>query len=223
MVNKFTTKITDKKQLSENTFVLSLDCGKLDFKAGQFITFILKDKEGKIKPRSYSLLNAPSREPTQLLVEFIKDGVAGEAFKTATKDTEVTVRGPLGVFYFQKDKKKHVFIVTNTGLAPVHSMISEHLDKDYEMTLIFGAKKLEGLYFHEDFVAVDKSDKSFTYKPTLSRETIPGIAQGYVQKLIEFDQESQYYICGSPAMVKDSIKVLEKNNVPKENIHYEIF
>ena len=83
MVNKFTTKITDKKQLSENTFVLSLDCGKLNFKAGQFITFILKDQEGKIKPRSYSLLNAPSKEPIQLLVEYIDNGVAADAFKNS--------------------------------------------------------------------------------------------------------------------------------------------
>ncbi|MCA9477853.1 MAG: FAD-dependent oxidoreductase [Nanoarchaeota archaeon] len=209
--------------MTKDSFVFTLDIPSLDFQAGQFLTFILKDEEGKPKPRSYSLFNAPSRLPIQLLVECIPGGLAGEQFRRSTPQTEFSVMGPLGKFIFQKEKRKHIFIATNTGIAPIHSMIAEHLDKGFEMTLIFGARLKEGLYFHEEFSALDKGDETFVYKPTLSREEKEGIAKGYVQKLIDFDKEAQYYICGSDAMVKDTVSVLQGKDIPKEHIHYEVF
>jgi NAD(P)H-flavin reductase len=220
-MNKFTTRIINKEQVEEKTFILTLDCEPLDFQPGQFLTFILKDNQGKIKPRSYSLFSPPNATKTQLLVEFVDGGVAGEQFKAATSETEFTVMGPLGKFHFQPDHRKHVLIATNTGLAPMHSILAKHID-EYDFTLIMGAKYKKGLFLHDEFVALSSKD-NFTYKPTISREEQEGIAKGYVQKLIEFDADAQYYICGSDAMVKDTREVLEKNYIPKEHIHFEVF
>lgn len=223
MVNKFTTTIAEKKQIAENTFILSLNCKPLDFKPGQFITFILKDEDGKIKPRSYSLFSKPGNKLTQLLIEFVDRGIAGEQFTKATKTTEFNVMGPLGQFHFQEDCKKNILIATNTGLAPMHSMISEYLDKDYEFTLIFGAKTKERLYLHDEFLVLDKTKNNFFYKPTLSRELKPGIAKGYVQELVEFDKEANYYLCGNKSMVQETLKKLEEHNIPEKNIYHEVF
>ncbi len=223
MVNRFTTKILEKKELGNNTFIFTLNTPSLDFKAGQFITFVLKDKEGKPKPRSYSLFSPPNATSTQLLVELIPKGVAGEAFNHAAKDTEFSCLGPLGSFYFQPEHKKSILIATNTGLAPMHSILSQHIDEDFEFTLIMGAKYKEGLFLHEEFLTLEKTKENFTYKPTISREEQEGIAHGRVQQLIEFDKDAQYYICGSKQMVLDTKQLLEKNNILLENIHYEIF
>lgn len=192
-----------------------------NFLAGQFITFIF-EHEGKRYPRSYSILSTPSSKELKFCIKFLEGGIASQQFKIADENTIFNCIGPLGPFVFdEQTTNKHCFIATDTGIAPIKSMIDEFTGK--KMHLIFGARTLQDLYYHNEFLELAKQDW-FTYSPTLSREEVQDIPKGYVQKLLTQDTaNTTFYICGNKKMVLETIELLKEKGVDEQLIRYERF
>lgn len=64
----------------------------------------------------------------------------------------------------------------------------------------------------------------FSYIQYLSQDTLEGAKTGYVTELLLPEIVSQYqefYICGSPALVKSARETLESLGISKESIRFE--
>ena len=112
-------------------FIQVPDVVNFDFKPGQFVTIDLPIHEKPNKRwRSYSIASWPDGSNVFELCIVQLDGGAGTAylFDHVKVGTELTLRGPVGVFTLHDDSlQKDLFVIcTGTGIAPFRSM-AQHI------------------------------------------------------------------------------------------------
>ncbi|MDP3734098.1 MAG: hypothetical protein Q8R37_02625, partial [Nanoarchaeota archaeon] len=133
--------------------------------------------------------------------------------------------GPFGFFVFDEKSKhqEHCFIGAGTGLAPLYSIIKEHLPHhpDTKFTLLFGTKTQQTLLLHQELQQLAAHYPHFAYIPTLSRESWKG-KTGRVQEHIGNNFKNKtFYICGLKELVLETKELLLKKGVDVKDIKYE--
>ncbi|MFH1276445.1 MAG: FAD-dependent oxidoreductase [Candidatus Woesearchaeota archaeon] len=223
-MQKFQTKVTNTTYLTEDTLFLSLTApADFTFQAGQFITLMIK-KDQETKPRSYSILNPPSKKGTiDLCIKIVKNGFASEVFAKCKKNDEFEARGPFGHFIFNEksNSKENWFICTGTGIVPLYSMIQEHLTKSkMKFKLFWGLRYAKDIFFKEEFDKLKQKYPHFDYIISISREkyTHTGHVQEHLGKNFK---DKTFYICGLKELVIETKELLEKAGVSKEKINFE--
>jgi CDP-4-dehydro-6-deoxyglucose reductase, E3 len=187
---------------------------RLQFRAGQYIDFLLKDG----KRRSFSMATPPHNDalielhvrhaPGGLFTDRLF-GVNGSAVKV--RDI-LRFEGPHGSFFLRESSEKPiVFVASGTGFAPIKAIIEHalHTGCKRRMTLYWGARRPKDLYL--DHLArswAAKHPEQITYVPVVSEAT-PDDAwsgrTGFVHRAVmeDFLDLSQYqvYACGAPIVV----------------------
>ena len=110
-------RVERKEQLSHDVMALFLKLPStehLEFKAGQYIEFILKDG----KRRAFSLANAPYVDNMlELHLRLIPGGQFTEyVFNEMPEKTILRIEAPFGSFYLREDSEKPIIMV---AAAPV--------------------------------------------------------------------------------------------------------
>ena len=185
---------------------------RLQFLAGQFIDFQLKDG----KTRSYSLANPPHDDALlELHIRHVPGGLfSGHVFSTMKERDILRLKGPLGSFFIRDDSDKPIlFVAGGTGFAPIKGMLehafAEHTDR--ELVLYWGVRSLKDLYMVELPQRWLAERPNFSFVPVLSdpqpRDQWQG-RTGYVHDavLADFPDLSGYqvYACGAPVMVESA-------------------
>ncbi len=144
--------------------------------------------------------------------------------------------------------KRYILVATGTGVTPYRAMLQSiklRLDKanmdNIEFILLLGVRDRYELLYAEDFINFAARYPNFKFIACYSREnqnnhhntdnheqTQPNNKQeyfGYVQnKLIELNLKPEtdvVYLCGNPDMIDQSVIILEKFNIPRNNIKRE--
>lgn len=232
----YTITCTKKQEIAPQIFELAFTKPSgFDFKPGQFVLFDVPDVQDHtdIQPRAYSIASTPF-EKELLFVIRMKDGggrMTAWIDEVLEVGTEMTIKGPFGLFTLRDTSKRHVFIATGTGIAPfrahVHWLLGhEHMQR--RIHLIFGVRKKEDLFWQKEFDALEAAHPNFRFHTALSRESDKHGHQGRVQTIIpgiiEDFSDAHIMICGNPAMVNDIKKhCLEDWGVPKEDVHWESY
>src|SRR5690349_14037198 len=177
---------------------------KLNFLAGQFIEFLLKDGSR----RSFSLANAPQdAELLQLHVRHVAGGKFTDHVFMKMKERDILrFEGPLGTFFLREESDKPiVFVASGTGFAPIKAICQYAQAKAITrpITLYWGCRVERDLYLND--VAKSWARPGFTYVPVLSDEKWSG-RMGFVHRAVmaDFPDMSgvQVYACGAPVMVE---------------------
>src|SRR6187551_3600655 len=100
-----------------------------DFKPGQFVTLDLPIHEKPNKRwRSYSIASWPDGTNVFELCIVLLESGAGTTylFNEINEGSEITLRGPVGVFTLHEENfQKDIFLIaTGTGIAPFRSMVN---------------------------------------------------------------------------------------------------
>src|SRR5215212_2662892 len=99
---------------------------RFDFRPGQFVTLDLPIHEQRNRRwRSYSIASAPDGTNVIELIIVLVAGGAGTTylFNEVKEGSELTLRGPHGVFVLPPVLDEDLFLVcTGTGIAPFRSM-----------------------------------------------------------------------------------------------------
>ncbi len=182
---------------------------RLQFLAGQYIEFILKDGTR----RSFSMANPPhDDEFLQLHVRHVPGGSFTEhVFKTMKERDILRFEGPLGSFFLHESEKPIVFVASGTGFAPIKAIIESAFKREIErpMTLYWGGRRPRDLYL--DALArkwAAERPGQFKYIPVIS----DGLPEdqwtgrtGFVHRAVMEDFADlsgvQVYACGVPIMV----------------------
>ncbi len=224
--HSFMAKVVSRKELTKDVVILSFSCPEdFTFKSGQFVSIRIP-KGDEIKTRSYSILNPPSKRVViDLCIKIVENGYASEIWQNAKIGDEFNFKGALGHFVFEKedDHSEYWFLGAGTGVAPLYSMIKEHvgLMPDKKFVLLFGVRYKESLFLHEEFVQLAKEHTNFTYMPTLSREDWEG-KSGHVQKHLPDDcKDKTFYICGLKELVEEATDILIAKGADKNAVKSE--
>ena len=224
-------------------FISVNDVETFDFKAGQFVTLDLPIHEKVNKRwRSYSIASWPDGSNVFELLIVLLEGGAGSTylFNEIEVGSELTFRGPLGVFTLpEKIDRDLFFICTGTGIAPFRSMLNYiHLHKipHENLYLVFGCRTKQDLLYYDEMKALEKELENFHYLPTLSREEWEG-HKGYVHDLYESIcrknneactdlqnvRPASFYLCGWKFMIDDARKKIVDLGYDKKAIHLESY
>lgn len=217
------------------------DLPSFDFKPGQFVTLDLPIHEKPNKRwRSYSIASWPDGTNIFELVIVLLEGGAGThyLFNEVTVGSELTLRGPQGVFVLPELIEKDLFFIcTGTGIAPFRSM-SHHIFNNNiphrNIYLIFGCRLMcDGLYAAE-MKELENNVATFRYIPTYSREdpSREDIRKGYVHQVYEeickekMNGElppAHFYLCGWKNMIDEAKQRIQAMGYDRKSIHQELY
>ncbi|MEM4326946.1 MAG: FAD-dependent oxidoreductase, partial [Candidatus Diapherotrites archaeon] len=220
---KFKAKLLKVKQETHDSYTLTFECPERpDFKPGQFFMIEFLRKE-KIPKRSYSCSSSPERKGIlEFTIKQMPEGYVSKLLTTAPLGEEFLLDGPWGHFVFEPEKmKKIVLLAAGSGIAPFRCFCQYVLDKnlDTQVSLYYSNKTEQDIICKNDFDEFAKKIKGIKLVYCLSREERKGYYFGridskLIKKIVEENKESYYFICGPPAMVLDTEKILIENNVP---------
>ena len=225
-IHTFQATVLDNKNLTYDVILVSLTAPEeFSFQTGQYI-ILRVEKGAEFRMKSYSILNPPSEKgKLDLCIKLVEGGFASEIIKKAKKGDSFQIKGPLGFFVFdERDNNKECwFIGGGTGVAPLYSMIKEHLPhhKGAKFVLIFSVKEKKDLFLHHEFQQLEQKYSNFTYVPTLTRDAWDG-ATGRVQEHLPADLKNKtFYICGLKELVLETREHLMKKGVKAEHVKFE--
>lgn len=229
--------LTEKKQLTHDVWELTYQCPEMIRelpKPGQYVMFQL----AVWLNRSYSIASI-QHDTFTLIIKRIPDGKWSPLLCDAEIGTLFSGMIPLGHFILRETEKSKCFIGTGTGFAPLYAQLlaASHRDaKPQKIAFIFWVRNIIDRLYSDEIVTLGDAFDAFEYTQYFSREenlsaTDASWAEwahqrGYVTDWLTRENTSSYeefYICGSPAMVKSAREILETLWVSPENIFWEQF
>ncbi|PCJ18589.1 MAG: NADH:ubiquinone reductase (Na(+)-transporting) subunit F [Candidatus Cloacimonadota bacterium] len=150
---------------------------------------------------------------------------------------EVTISGPYGEFFIQETEREMCFIGGGAGMAPMRSHIF-HLFNTVKTsrkgTFWYGARSRREMFYHEQFLDIEKRMDNFKYTVALS-DAMPEDkwegSKGFIHNVLleeylnnhEDPTEIEYYLCGPPIMNKCVIEMLDSLGVEPDMIRLDDF
>ena len=143
---------------------------------------------------------------------------------------------PLGHFILQDNTRTKCFIGTGTGFAPLYCQALEHSmrwEKSEKIAFVFWVRNLEDSFYESEILELSQSFEDFEYVQYFSRVSDfstknqilnTEYSSWYVTDWLTPERVAEYkeyYICGSPAMVKSAREKLEALGVTKDKIFWE--
>lgn len=204
--------------------------------SGQLVQLVSKPGEQGSAVRNYSVASwQDGTNKFELIITYLEGGLMSEyLFKDAKIGDEFLYRGPMGVFTLPKDltKRDIYFVSTGSGISPFRSMINyihENKVPFKNIKLFFGTRKEKDIVYRQELENIQENLDNFEFIPTLSRESVPGIAEGYVHKhyldlVDKLDEKPLIYYCGWDRMISEGRQHLDKRGFEMtKDIRVEIF
>ncbi|MET0244721.1 MAG: FAD-dependent oxidoreductase [Flavitalea sp.] len=233
-------KITDETPGNRRFWIELPELERFDFKPGQFVTLDLPIHEKPNKRwRSYSIASWPDGTNVFELIIVLLDGGAGTTylFNEVKVGSELTVRGPQGVFTLPEHIETDLFLVcTGTGVAPFRAMAHHILNENIphkRIYLIFGCRKFGDALYGQELKELARDLSGFEYIPTYSREEPTNfdhlIRVGYVHQVYEElcrkspGNPASFYLCGWKNMIDEAKHRIVDLGFDKKSIHQELY
>jgi len=209
-------KIIQIRLLTERTFVLRMERGDMQFKAGQHIIVGLK---GELNQREYSVYSGEKDDYIEILVREVLDGKVSLQLRQSSPGQFLQVNGPFGFFGLEKFdlfSRKFVFIASGTGISPFHSFVRSYQGINY--TLIHGVR-----YIHEAYERTEYDPARYVL--CTSKESYNGKKGRVTRFLTGFraDSDMLFYVCGNNNMIYEVYHILRDKGVPDEKIVSEVY
>jgi phenol hydroxylase P5 protein len=217
-VRDFDCTVSRIESLTPTIKAIFLKLGQpLHFQAGQYVQVVIPGIEGA---RPFSIANSPAQVKAtgevELNVRIIKGGAG------------------YGRFFVRKSASDPmVFFAGGSGLSSPRSMILDLLDagSTLPITLIYGQRVREELYYDAEFRALAAQHANFTYVPALSGEPEGSDwagAQGFVHDVAKTHFAGDFsgnkaYLCGPPVMIEACISTLMQGRLYERDIYTEKF
>lgn len=205
----------------------------MHFQAGQYINLELPNGLGS---RAFSIASPPSVAGEIELNIRIVPGGQGTTYihEQMQVGDAIQLAGPYGRFFVKKSADLPViFMAGGSGLSSPRSMILDLLAEGFAkpITLIYGQRQHDELYYHDEFVALAKRYPNFTYVPALSQEPESSDwsgFRGFVHEVAKAHFENDFrehkaYLCGPPLMIESCIKTLMQGRLFERDIYTEKF
>jgi acetate---CoA ligase (ADP-forming) len=201
----------------------------LEYEAGQYISV----KVAQDRINAYSIAGKLKPERFELLVDISPGGPGSKFFENLREGEKIAFIGPFGTFTLKPDDgaKNLLFLGTGSGCSPLRSMIESVLkDKkiDRQITLYFGLRFEEDIFWREYFENLAKEYPNFKFKLCLSKpkDGWQGLT-GHITDLVKQDFANagncSAYLCGNKPMLEEAMRVLGECGCPKERIYQESF
>jgi len=210
------SKVIGSRQLTDSTFVLSVERGERQFVAGQHLALGLP---GSHESREYSIYSGRMDSPIEFLIKEVDGGLLSKEFAKLRAGDSICMYEPWGAFTLPAPKpgpQKFMFVASGTGIAPFHSFVRTYPGLNYQ--LLLGVRQGSEAYERDHYDAT-------RFVLCTSRDT-QGDCHGRVTDYLKTqpaDPNTLYYLCGNYEMIKDVYSLLDAKGVPKDNVRTEVY
>jgi ring-1,2-phenylacetyl-CoA epoxidase subunit PaaE len=211
---------------------------KADFKftAGQYVT-LQTAINGEVIRRAYSICATPESGEIRVAIKKVAEGVFSTYATTELKVGDaIEITAPEGRFLLSPDaNKNYIGFAAGSGITPILSMLKSVLQTETTatFTLVYGNKSAADTIFYTELNQLKETYLGrFKLHYIFSRENVKNSLRGridgnvtnyFVKNMYKETSFDAAYLCGPEEMIKDVSNTLEKNNIAKENIHFELF
>lgn len=216
------------KAETDNIYTLTLRPSKqwAAFHAGQFVQLSV-EKKGAMLTRTFSVSCAPdhflSTGEITLTIRSHEDGAVTPWIKHSLKNGDfVYISEAQGDFQLSLSSKDKVFIAGGSGITPLYSILSQNQSKTWfqDAQLIFYVNNNQALFFAEKLSHLQSKGMQLT---VIYSDEQGFISQDHLSEFVNDISSKEFYICGPGQMIETTRLLLEENNVPNGDIHYEYF
>jgi len=201
----------------------------MDYRAGQYVSV-----ETKHQPRLwrvYSIANAPRKESQlEFHVRALGAGWVSSALVRRLKPGDlIRVAAPMGSMILDRKSTRDIVCVAGgTGLAPIKALVDEltRYNRTRWVHVFFGAMDREDLY---DLAELNRLAARYPWLSVVPACSSDGAFTGehgnisdVVKRYGPWDNHD-FFVAGSAAMVKDTLRVLAEMRIPSTRIKYDAF
>jgi ring-1,2-phenylacetyl-CoA epoxidase subunit PaaE len=217
---------------------------KIPYYAGQFLTIMVKDANGKKYRRAYSLCSAPHLDSTLAVsVKRVEGGIVSNLLNDTLKENEkLEIMEPMGNFILRThpDNNRHIVLFGGgSGITPLMSMLKVALSYESNsiVSLIYSCRNEESIIFKNqlDKLSERHGDKFNLIYVLTQPKTDISQKENYFEGRISKDfikttleklpnlRDKIFYLCGPEGMMDTIEETLSELNVPSETVYKENF
>jgi ferredoxin/flavodoxin---NADP+ reductase len=229
-------RVSGKRHWTQSLFSLQVDAPEVTFQAGQFGRLALPAPPGHKEPmlgRPYSFVNPPDSQPHEFYFTVLPEGPLTPRLAALDVGDPVWLAPRANGFFCIAEVPAADTLwclSTGTGLGPFLSMLrtGEPWTKFGRVVLVHAVRRAEELTYRDEIAGIGGAHPgAFTFVPFVSREAqqgalsgrIPGaIADGRLEAragIALSPEHSHAMLCGNPAMVEDTQKLLETRGMQR--------
>lgn len=222
------------ERLSHDVMLVQLklpETERLQFLAGQYIEFILKDG----RRRAFSIANPPHRDAyLELHIRHVPGGsFTGHVFDQMKDRALLRIEGPFGTFYLREESPRPVLLIGGgTGMAPLKSILEHafYIGFGPPIHLFWGVRAKRDLYLGTLPREWQQRYPNFTYTPVLSEPAPEDRWQGASGQVTE-EVLKQYpnlrpfdiYMSGPPAMIEAATPAFVAHGAQPDHMYSDAF
>jgi ferredoxin-NADP reductase/nitrite reductase/ring-hydroxylating ferredoxin subunit len=240
--DKLALELLSKEKLQGTDIItFRLTRNNLDFAAGQYAFFRLDGVSGDAKGpvRHFSIASSPT-EQDLLISTRIRDTPYKQKLASLENGIKIPAWGPQGEFVLHGDHSKQaVFLSGGIGVTPFRSMVKYATDKELPLRIVmFDSNRNESnILYKKEFDEWAARNKNLKIVYTITEEGEPEqdnsqwkgergrIDRAMMARHVDGKdlENSIFYICGPPGMLKAMQGLLQDLQIPKERIRVEEF
>lgn len=226
--SKISAKVTSVRHENSSIYTLTLRPNKSwkSFKAGQYVQ-LCAEKDGALITRTFSISSEPSafkaNGKIELTIRQQKNGLLTPWLHSNLKPgSTVYLSKASGDFTLTDNSANKLFIAAGSGITAIRPLLKEHKNAPWfkQAKLLFYVKNKSERLFSDDLEILEKYglDYKFIYSDQEGR-----ICQQHINNFCHDITAREVYICGPSKMIETTNKLLQDQQVPKTNIHFEYF
>lgn len=230
-------KITEHIWISPTVMKIRFEPNKkFVYKPGQFLSVFVPNPDGskKMLRRAYSFSSPHDmavNEGYELCVRLVPNGIGTTFLSKLSVGDVFEATAPYGDFVYQgsEEGRSACFIATGTGIAPFRAMI---LSEDFQenppeqTTVLFGLSSEKEIFYRGE---LEQAGVEVIHAVPHASDDWPGFQGRVTDYLKQLPttwawHSTDFYICGNPAMVVDTDKILQGGHgVDEKSIYKELF
>ena len=198
------------------------------YRAGQSLSLELMD----LRPREwrwYTPASKPGGDEFDIHTRLIDGGPVSTTLVTRAKvGTRVRLGAPVGRMVIDDQSDRPLLMIAgSTGLAPMKAMIEQLAEDGGRPTHLFvGARTPREIYDGPAIDELDQANDWLSVVTAISDDKQWKGERGLIGDVALAHGEwtgHDTYVCGSPAMVESTVKLLVANGVPEDQIYFDEF
>ncbi len=205
-----------------------VDRASFEYKAGQFLSAVAVDGNGKTQTRAYSIASAAQGTRFNLCVNRVEGGFFSNYLADLAVDSVIQIHGPHGHFVLHQPPVDAIFVATGTGIAPMRAFTQELFPETgaeagadrsggREIWCVYGTRHESELYYREYFEQVAAKHANFHYVTTLSRAPQEWKGnRGYVQQYVGQIVKAREVASGSAGLGSTALGQTQAEGAPPE-------
>jgi NAD(P)H-flavin reductase len=202
----------------------------LEFRAGQYVSVECPRYQPRLW-RVYSMANAPRKDQTmEFHVRAVGAGWVSSALVRRIKPGDlVRLAAPMGSMMLDRNSSRDIVCVAGgTGLAPIKAIVEEltRYNRTRWVHVFFGARDRDDLYDLAELSQLATRYPWLSVVAATSNDPGFGGEQGNISEVVtRFGpwNDHDFFVSGSAAMVKATMRTLAEMQVPSMRIKYDAF